>query len=220
MNKADFFESIRKTAETPQHYPKTELPEWSPEDIQSRQQPQSNDQTEVWQQFTKQFSAVNGEIIFGTDGVIRFLEEEKATHGYLAPELEASVGAKLKEQSLEYETEFHDTRIDDYAFGISRAAGVIAETGTVILKESSTSSRLGALAPWIHVALFDADSRIYPTLLEAIADFGDDPYIVFATGPSKTADVEGILIEGVHGPGRQICCIATSDTDSAYAYKS
>ena len=206
MNKTDFFESIRKAAETPQHYPKTELPEWPPEEIHSQQQPHSSEQADVWQQFTKQFTAVNGEMISGMEALTSFLEEEKATHGYLAPELEASVGAKLKEQSLEYETELHDTRIDDYAFGITRAAGVIAETGTVILKESSTSSRLGALAPWIHIALFDTDSKVYPTLIEAIVDFGEDPYIVFATGPSKTADVEGILIEGVHGPGRQICC--------------
>ena len=34
-----------------------------------------------------------------------------------------------------------------------------------------------------------------------------DPNIVRMTGLSKTADVEGILIEGVHGPGRQIALL-------------
>jgi L-lactate utilization protein LutC len=33
------------------------------------------------------------------------------------------------------------------------------------------------------------------------------PNIIWCTGPSKTADVEGILIEGVHGPGEQIALL-------------
>jgi L-lactate dehydrogenase complex protein LldG len=37
-----------------------------------------------------------------------------------------------------------------------------------------------------------------------VARFGSDPNVVWCTGPSKTSDVEGILIEGVHGPGAQI----------------
>jgi L-lactate dehydrogenase complex protein LldG len=28
------------------------------------------------------------------------------------------------------------------------------------------------------------------------------------SGPSQTADVEGILIRGVHGPGEQICLLS------------
>jgi L-lactate dehydrogenase complex protein LldG len=36
---------------------------------------------------------------------------------------------------------------------------------------------------------------------------GSDPNIIWCTGPSKTADVEGILIEGVHGPGVQIALL-------------
>lgn len=36
---------------------------------------------------------------------------------------------------------------------------------------------------------------------------GGDPYGVWCTGPSKTADVEGLLIQGVHGPGEPIALI-------------
>jgi L-lactate dehydrogenase complex protein LldG len=80
---------------------------------------------------------------------------------------------------------------------------VIAETGTIILKDRDTTNRLAALAPWVHIAVGHSDS-IHRTLLDAIDAFGDDPNIVMVTGPSKTADVEGIMIEGVHAPGEQI----------------
>ncbi|MEZ5300889.1 MAG: LUD domain-containing protein [Verrucomicrobiales bacterium] len=95
-------------------------------------------------------------------------------------------------------------RYDDYQFGITRADGAIAETGTAILTDTHTADRLAALTPWVHVAVFH-EADLCRTLGDAIACFGAERNIIFATGPSKTADIEGILIEGVHGPGEQIC---------------
>jgi L-lactate dehydrogenase complex protein LldG len=96
--------------------------------------------------------------------------------------------------------------VDDYQFGITAAVGAIAETGTVILNDAATSRRLAALAPWVHVAVVPRRS-IHVDLPEAVAALGGDPNIIWCTGPSKTADVEGILIEGVHGPGVQIALL-------------
>ena len=99
---------------------------------------------------------------------------------------------------------FDRARIDDYQFGITRAAGAIAETGTLVVNDALTSSRLAALAPWVHVAVL-RPGDLWPDLPAALAQLGPDPNTIWITGPSKTADVEGILIEGVHGPGEQIC---------------
>jgi L-lactate dehydrogenase complex protein LldG len=44
-------------------------------------------------------------------------------------------------------------------------------------------------------------------LPQAVAGLGSDNNVIWVTGPSKTADVEGILIEGVHGPGVQIALV-------------
>ena len=43
--------------------------------------------------------------------------------------------------------------------------------------------------------------------MDAIAALPEDPNGIWVTGPSKTADVEGILIQGVHGPGIQGCLL-------------
>jgi len=104
------------------------------------------------------------------------------------------------------EHEFDRARVDDYAFGITRAAAAIAESGTIVLNDATTSRRLAALAPWVHVAVVER-ATIFSDLPEAIAALGNDRNVIWCTGPSKTADVEGILIEGVHGPGAQIALV-------------
>lgn len=122
--------------------------------------------------------------------------------GYCDRELWATLAPAFG-SGFTVEHEFDRARVDDYTFGITRAAGAIAESGTIILNEASTSRRLGALAPWVHIAVIER-ATIFGDVQQAVAALGTDRNIVWCTGPSKTADVEGILIEGVHGPGVQI----------------
>src|SRR6185369_6695396 len=82
------------------------------------------------------------------------------------------------------ETEFDRTRVDDYSFGITRAAGAIAETGTLILNDATTSRRLAALTPWVHVAVIER-SQVFSDLPQAVAALGRDPNVIWCTGPSK-----------------------------------
>jgi L-lactate dehydrogenase complex protein LldG len=152
--------------------------------------------------FTERIRRVNGQALTRTADLVAYLRQGKWTRGYcdpvLWPKLKADFGSDFT-----VETEFDRSRVDDYAFGITRAAGAIAESGTIILNDGVTSRRLAALTPWVHVAVIDR-ATIHPDIPSAVAAFGTDPNTVWVTGPSKTADVEGILIEGVHGPGQQI----------------
>lgn len=151
-------------------------------------------------QFADKLAFASGKYFDQVSAVAEFLKQEGSTFGYCDPEL-----APLFEgiEGIIFDTEYHESKINDYTFGITKGSVAIAESGTIMLKDSDTSARLGALAPWIHIAVIK-EAEIVGTVGEAIERFGDDPSIIFATGPSKTADVEGILIEGVHGPGIQI----------------
>ena len=103
------------------------------------------------------------------------------------------------------------TVLETLDFGVTRATAGVAETGSVLLTDRDTPDRLAAVATWIHVAVLDP-AAIVPGVEEALALAADDPYAVLVTGPSQTADVEGILIRGVHGPGEQVCLlVAPSD---------
>lgn len=173
--------------------------------------PEYDDQTvvtlpagvQLWDYFAEQLRVANARPMTRLDELIAFLREQHATLGYCDPALRSAVGEKLgAEFQVEYAFERH--RADEYQFGITRAVGAIAESGTIVVNDASTSSRLASLAPWIHVAVL-RPADLWTDIPAAIRKFGDDPNTIWITGPSKTADIEGILIEGVHGPGEQIC---------------
>lgn len=159
-----------------------------------------------WEIFSRNFRAVNGRPMESVAELAAFLRESGRDRGYCDPELFETIGAALAAAGLTVETDYDRSRYEDYQFGITRATGAIAESGSVIIDDLRTSRRLAALTPWVHVAVLGR-SEIHRTIPEAIAAFGDAPNIIWCTGPSKTADVEGILIEGVHGPGEQIALL-------------
>ena len=161
---------------------------------------------DLWEIFSRNFSAVNGKPMTSISQLIDFLKAGNQLRGYCDPALHDSIGSQLTAAGLTVETEYHRDRYDDYQFGITRATGAIAETGSVILDDERTSHRLAALSPWVHIAVVQRH-EIHRAMPDAIAAFGDSPNIIWCTGPSKTADVEGILIEGVHGPGEQVALL-------------
>lgn len=156
-----------------------------------------------WAQFCTRLRAVNGLPLEGVAELKAHLMSRGVTRAYCDPALRESVGRSLGPE-IDVEYAFDRSRVDAYGAGITRATGAIAESGTIVINDASTSSRLGALAPWIHVAVLAAGD-LWPDIPTALDRLGPDPNTIWITGPSKTADVEGILIEGVHGPGEQIC---------------
>jgi L-lactate dehydrogenase complex protein LldG len=153
--------------------------------------------------FTRNFTAVSGKVIGSVAELAAFLQQIGQTRGYCDPSLMPEVGNALAAAGLTVETEYDRSRYEDYQFGITRATGAIAESGSLILDDARTSDRLAALSPWVHVGVL-RESEIHRTIPDAMAALGPSRNILWATGPSKTADVEGILIEGVHGPGQQL----------------
>jgi L-lactate dehydrogenase complex protein LldG len=88
--------------------------------------------------------------------------------------------------------------------GITSADYVLAETGTLVMLSSRQEARLVSLLPPIHVAVFPR-SRIVANLDELLTllpkPAEQSSSMVLITGPSRTADIEQILVRGVHGPG-------------------
>lgn len=149
---------------------------------------------------------VNGLTLVGGAALVAHLRAGGWKRGYCDPILWPKLASLFAGGEFTVEQTFDRARVDDYEFGITRAAGAIAESGTIVLNDATTSQRLAALAPWVHIAVVER-AAIFSDITQAVSALGTDRNVVWCTGPSKTADVEGILIEGVHGPGVQIALI-------------
>jgi len=163
------------------------------------------DWKDPWSVFCQRTKLVNGEALDQVADLVALLQANRWFRGYCDPKLWPRLAPAFGPE-FTVETEFDRGRVDDYQFGITRAVGAIAETGTIILSDTTTSRRLGALAPWVHIAVLRRE-EVLANVAQAVGVLGDDPNVIWCTGPSKTADIEGILIEGVHGPGRQIALL-------------
>lgn len=96
--------------------------------------------------------------------------------------------------------------------GIGEADYAIAETGTLVEIGRIRDRHLPSLLPPVHIALLSRD-RILPDLDACFATLlsvlSQEPRarVVFITGPSRSADIEKLLILGAHGPRELIVVI-------------
>ena len=84
-------------------------------------------------EFAERLGAVNGEVVAGPAALAAALRSRGWTRGYCDPALWPRFAPHFG-ADFTVETRFDRSRVDDYQFGITRGAGAIAETGTIILE--------------------------------------------------------------------------------------
>lgn len=125
-----------------------------------------------------------------------------ATH---AGELCASAAAALQLPTLHTEFGYDRDELEKCDVGITLCDALIAQTGSVLLTSRSAGGRALSVLPPHHVVLARREQMV-PDLPSAFAllreKYGDNlPSLMgFVTGPSRTGDIERILVLGAHGP--------------------
>ncbi len=92
----------------------------------------------------------------------------------------------------------------DVDCGVTDCDAAIAETGSVVIKAKPAHGRVLSVVPPLHVVIVEP-RRIVADLLDVLRRLEEEGVgsgTVVITGPSKTTDIEGNLVIGVHGPGR------------------
>jgi L-lactate dehydrogenase complex protein LldG len=88
----------------------------------------------------------------------------------------------------------------DVDIGVVRASFAVAETGSVCLTEADLGvNALGYLAQHLIVLLDPGDIVANLHYAYGRPEFREGRYTTFHTGPSATADIEGVLIHGAQG---------------------
>ena len=99
------------------------------------------------------------------------------------------------------------TELEKCDVGITQCEALVAQTGSVLVTNRSAGGRALSVLPPHHVVLARRE-QLLPDLPAAFAHlqakYGDDfpTMMSFITGPSRTGDIERILVLGAHGPKR------------------
>jgi L-lactate dehydrogenase complex protein LldG len=115
---------------------------------------------------------------------------------------------------------FDPVTTDDLAdcdAAITLCTHLVARTGTIVLSSKESSGRTSSVYAPIHICVAYADQLVYD-IGDSLLKFKDNPegmpsMISFATGPSRTADIEKTLVVGVHGPKEVYCFLIDHTLD-------
>ena len=125
---------------------------------------------------------------------------QQASLGFTDPDLRELVRDALSQAGVQ-ESEGGDAHFAS-GIGITDVELAIAETGTLGYTSASERPRAAAFVAPVHLALVRAE-QVVPDLVDYLdrKPLAGPSSELLITGPSKTADIEGILVRGVHGPG-------------------
>lgn len=96
----------------------------------------------------------------------------------------------------------------NFAAGLTTCEALVAESGTICVSATQSGRAMSVLPP-LHVVVASAD-QIVPDIetsmrrLRERYDGALPSSLSWITGPSRTADIEKILVLGAHGPRRLV----------------
>lgn len=172
-------------------------------------QNKSQDPKEIWLRFEKQITDLGDTVKLFPDvsslcnWLKQYLIENNLNTGVMDSDASEYLGLSPGEFGLSkvYLANIRKTLFES-VYGITLVDFAIAETGTLGIVSHQSRSRLTSLTPDVHFAILE-QSKIVPDLVDALKlhqKFNKNNSITWITGSSRTADIDGILIQGAHGP--------------------
>jgi L-lactate dehydrogenase complex protein LldG len=104
----------------------------------------------------------------------------------------------------------------DANVSITSCESLVARTGTIVLSSALQEGRTASVYAPIHICLARTNQLVFDIkdgLQQLQKKYGNElpSLISFASGPSRTADIEKTLVVGVHGPAEVYCFLIESN---------
>ncbi len=148
--------------------------------------------------FAEEFTKLQGKFIFCADGndlQIKLLQLIKANNW-------DKVFCKEDKWNLKFS---NTTNLESCDAAITGCEYLVARTGTIVMSAAQKSGRTVSVYAPIHICIGYNNQLVYDikdALQLLTSKYKDNmpSLITFASGPSRTADIEKTLVTGVHGP--------------------
>ncbi|MER3497571.1 MAG: lactate utilization protein B/C [Chitinophagaceae bacterium] len=180
--------------------------------------PQADKQTSFFQalnqeievEFAEQFSKLQGKFIYctNTQELASQLNSLIRKQGWKKVFCnEQQLLPIIAQQPNEY---FIDDDLPGCDVSVTGCEALIARTGSIMMTSAQASGRTVSVYAPIHICIAFSNQLVYDVkdALQLVKDkYGEQlpSLITFATGPSRTADIEKTLVIGVHGPKEVYC---------------
>ena len=105
--------------------------------------------------------------------------------------------------------------LNDCDASITGCEYLVARTGTIVLSSAAKKGRTASVYAPVHICIAYTSQLVYDTrdALQGLKEKypAELPSLIsFASGPSRTADIEKTLVKGIHGPA-EVYCILLED---------
>ncbi|CAN5710428.1 hypothetical protein BH11BAC3_BH11BAC3_23280 [soil metagenome] len=148
--------------------------------------------------FAKEFTALQGKFAFCLN--------EKELHLQLAQLIHTREWSKIYCNEDKWNAAFSNTiNLAGCDASITGCEYLVARTGSIVLSAAQQSGRTVSVYAPIHICIAYTSQLVFD-IKDALQLMkqkyaGNMPsFITFASGPSRTADIEKTLVTGVHGP--------------------
>jgi L-lactate dehydrogenase complex protein LldG len=114
--------------------------------------------------------------------------------------------------------QFSDKMLAGSDVSITSCESLVARTGSIVLSAALTEGRTASVYAPIHICIARTSQLVYDVkdalqIIQQKYSNNLPSLITFATGPSRTADIEKTLVVGVHGPKEVYCFLVEERVD-------